>query len=229
MRKRLNATPDAALAVGVAAASEEGPMRNGDRLDIQISEQPVSALAAYGRIPITFEVRWVLDVEVHTDGLGGITLLERQLPVPYTKDYDATDGGGPLHWPQRFDLSRWGLLMAHHTDQCVGGAAVVCNAAGLHMLEGRDDLAVLWDIRVQPEVRGRGVGAALFQAAEAWARTRGCEQLKVETQNINVPACRFYARQGCVLGTIHRFAYPDCPEEVQLLWYKDLCKDTPSG
>ena len=63
---------------------------------------------------------------------------------------------------------------------------------------------------------------ALFRAAEAWSRDRGCRQLKIETQNINVPACRFYLRQGCVLGGINRFAYREFPEEVQLLWYKDL-------
>ena len=36
------------------------------------------------------------------------------------------------------------------------------------------------------------------------------------------PACRFYAKQGCELAAIHRFAYPELPNEVQLLWYKDL-------
>jgi hypothetical protein len=35
-------------------------------------------------------------------------------------------------------------------------------------------------------------------------------------------ACQFYARQGCTLGAIHRFAYPELPEETQLLWYKQL-------
>ena len=34
---------------------------------------------------------------------------------------------------------------------------------------------------------------------------------KVVTQNINVPACRFYMKQGCVPGAIDRFAYPDFP------------------
>jgi GNAT superfamily N-acetyltransferase len=92
----------------------------------------------------------------------------------------------------------------------------------VEMLEGRRDLAVLWDIRVAPEARGQGVGAALFGAAAAWAAARGCRQLKVETQNVNVPACRFYASQGCVLAAIHRFAYPGLPHEVQLLWYRDL-------
>jgi hypothetical protein len=44
----------------------------------------------------------------------------------------------------------------------------------------------------------------------------------VETQNINVPACRFYARMRCTLGAIHRYAYPDLPGEAQLLWYRTL-------
>ena len=52
------------------------------------------------------------------------------------------------------------------------------------MLGGRDDLAVLWDIRVSPPERGTGVGSALFRAAEDWAGTRGCTWLKIETQNI---------------------------------------------
>ena len=51
-----------------------------------------------------------------------------------------------------------------------------------------------------------------------------------ETQNTNVPACRFYARQGCRLGATHRFAYAgsghgsDDPvaQEAMLLWYLDL-------
>jgi hypothetical protein len=45
-----------------------------------------------------------------------------------------------------------------------------------------------------------------------------------ETQNINVAACRFYAKQGCTLSAINRFAYRDCPEEVQLIWRKELAK-----
>lgn len=104
----------------------------------------------------------------------------------------------------------------------VGSAVVAWDTPGVDMLEGRPDLAVLWDLRVAPAWRGRGIGAALFRAAEAWSWARGARWLKVETQNVNVTACRFYARQGCVLGALHRFAYPELPNEVQLLWYKEL-------
>lgn len=44
----------------------------------------------------------------------------------------------------------------------------------------------------------------------------------METQNINVPAYRFYAAQGCELRGIHPNTYPELPHEVQILWYLDL-------
>jgi ribosomal protein S18 acetylase RimI-like enzyme len=97
------------------------------------------------------------------------------------------------------------------------------------MFEERADLAVLWDIRVSPTLRGRGVGTALVEAAASRAAARACRQLKVETQNVNVPACRFYRRNGFVLGAIHRFAYPSLPQEVQLLWYRALTRDNQTG
>jgi GNAT superfamily N-acetyltransferase len=189
---------------------------------IEVTQEPVAALAEYARIPIALEVGEVLDVSVPGDGLGGIVLARRGLDVPYVKDYDAVEGAHPTDWAGRFDLSRWGLFGARMEGRLVGGAAVALDTADVAMLEGRRDLAVLWDIRVAPEARGRGVGTALFHAAEAWAAARGCRWLKVETQNVNVPACRFYARRGCVLGAINRFAYPGLPDEAQLLWYRDL-------
>nr|ART39461.1 J331 [uncultured bacterium] len=90
------------------------------------------------------------------------------------------------------------------------------------MLEGRDDLAVIWDIRVSPEFRGRRIGSALFRVAERWARANGCRQLKVETQNINVAACRYYGAQGFQLMEANRHGYPEFPDEVQLIWWKVL-------
>ena len=189
---------------------------------MEIVEEPITAAAELALIPIAFEVESVFDVSAHDGGLGGLVLSERRLAVPYVKDYDAYEGESPTQWAERFDVSNWGLLGAHSDGARVGGAVVAFDTEGVRMLEGRRDLAVLWDIRVAPGSRGRGVGSALFRAAEAWAAERGCRQLKIETQNINVPACRFYARQGCVLGAINRFAYRELPDEAQLLWYKTL-------
>lgn len=196
---------------------------------IEVSEEPTTALVEYARVPIAFEVGQILDLMVQGNGLGGFILSERSLDAPYVKDYDAIKGESPAQWAERFDVSNWGVFVARLEGRRVGGAVVAFNTEGLIMLEGRGDLAVLWDIRVSPTARGQGVGSALFRAVEAWSSARGCRQLKVETQNVNVPACRFYARQGCVLGAIHRFAYPELPDEIQLLWYKVLSGGAPSG
>jgi len=190
---------------------------------MQIREVGPEALPRYATIPMTVEVTTVFTVELRDGGLGGMSL--REVPVtPYTKDYDH-DGGSPLSWAQHFDLSRWGFFVAECPDRgLLGGATVAWNTDGVHMLEGRDDLGVLWDLRARPDARGQGVGRALVTAAIAWLRQRGARRLKIETQNVNVPACRFYRALGCELGAIHRFAYtdPTVASEAMLLWYLDL-------
>jgi GNAT superfamily N-acetyltransferase len=179
---------------------------------IEVSEE-VANLEVYARIRMAFEVQHVLDVTTLNNGFGGFALSERKLPLPYVKDYDAIEN--PLNWLRTFDISNWQFFAAHSDGIRVGAAAATLRT-------DRRDPAILWDIRVAPEARGQGVGTALFKAVEEWAVAQNCRWLSAETQNINVPACKFYAKQGCVLGAIHRFAYPELPDEVQLLWYKDL-------
>ena len=191
-------------------------------MDIEIVEESAEVLPEYGQVPIAFMVQSRLRVETVDGGLGGLRLVEEEVDPPYCKDYDAFEEEGPCRWMKRWDLANWIVLSAFAGARRVGGATVAWNTNGVNMLEGRDDLAVLWDIRVHPDCRGQGIGARLFRRAADWARTRGCRQLKVETQNINVSACRFYARQGCILGAIDVYGYHELPDEAMLLWYLDL-------
>jgi GNAT superfamily N-acetyltransferase len=180
----------------------------------------------YAAIPIAYAVESVLRVEVLDGGLGGFRLMEEVLPTPYIKDYDRQGGDNPSAWAKEFDVSRWGILLARDDERPVGRAAVAVGADAYRLDRfQRPDMAVLWDIRVAPERRRQGVGRALFWQAAGWAKERGYGQLGLETQNVNVAACRFYARQGCQLGAIHRFGYIGCPDiahEAMLLWYLDL-------
>lgn len=191
-------------------------------LDIRAEALTPAALSAHAAIPIAFVVDQILQVRLLDGGLGGMSLTQAAVTDPYVKDYDAIEGAEPQRWPDRFDVSNWGLICARRDGAVVGGAVIATRTPGLHMLDSRDDLAVLWDIRVSPRERGRGIGSALFRAVGDWARARGCRWLKIETQNINVPACRFYHKMGCTVGAIDRFAYPGQPAEVQLLWWKAL-------
>jgi GNAT superfamily N-acetyltransferase len=195
-------------------------------MTIEVVEETATSLAEYAGITAAFEVREVLDV---LDDAGGRLRLEpRPLAVPYVKDYDAI-GETPAQWAERFDLSTWGFFSARSGVECVGRAAVARGPLPVEMFEGQNDLALLWDIRVAPAARRRGVGAALFESAVTWAASKGCRQLEIETQNVNVSACRFYARRGCSLRSVRRGAYPELPAEIQLIWSIDLLGDAPAG
>lgn len=188
-----------------------------------IREAPIESVAELARVSIAFTVDSVFDVSSSPE--SGFILTERVLATPHVKDYDSITEG-PGTWSRQFDVSRWGFLTARlggtRHGALVGGAVVAFGSPDVTMLEGRQDLAVLWDIRVAPELRGTGIGRALFEAAERWALARGCRELKIETQNVNVRACRFYERRGCVLRGVNPRAYPHLPDEVQLLWYESL-------
>jgi ribosomal protein S18 acetylase RimI-like enzyme len=193
-------------------------------LKIQQEALTEGALREHGRISIAFVVDRILEVTLADGGLGGMALTMTPVANPYVKDYDAIKGEGPARWAARFDLSTWRLITARRDGTRVGGAVLAFQTPDLHMLGGRDDVAVLWDIRVAPDQRGTGVGSALFRAAQSAASERGCGWLKIETQNVNVAACHFYQRMGATLGAIDRFAYSELPGEVQLLWWKALPK-----
>jgi len=185
---------------------------------VEIIEESAGILQEYARIPISFEVCAMFDVQL----LDGGQLTERPVDTPWVKDYDAYAGEGPQRWVDHWDISNWGILSAFEKGFRIGGCAIACNTPGVMMLEGRKELAVLWDIRVAPQYRGKGIGGRLIESSIAWAQRHGCRQIKAETQNINVPACRLYARHGFKLNCINRHAYPELPDEIQLIWRKEL-------
>lgn len=188
-------------------------------MTIEYAGVPGRLVAEYAAIPISFTVTSRLSAEQGSD--GSFVLSEQVVEPGYIKDYD-TISERPDTWANRFDTSQWRMLLARVDGAVAGGATVACGGFGLDLLESRDDLAMLWDVRVAPSFRGRGVGRTLFEQAEAWAAACGCAELMVETQNINVAACRFYAALGCSLRTVRPDAYPMCPGEDQFLWYKTL-------
>ena len=194
-------------------------------MGIVIRREPLSALSDYGSVPIAFSTTTVLEVTWISNGLGGVRMVEAPLSQPLTKDLDEDE---PVtRWASYGDISHWGIFGAFVDERRVGGAVVAHDTPGIHMLEGRQDLAVLWDIRVSPSVRRSGVGTRLLDHAIEYARACGCSVLKVESQNTNPAACHFYAKSGLQLGGLRRGGYAEYPDEVQLLWYLDLRLTSP--
>jgi GNAT superfamily N-acetyltransferase len=191
-------------------------------MDLRIVEEPVTAenLAAYATVSIAFTVESRLRLDLVDKGLGGFSLTEEPVETPWVKDYDAAES--PARWAVWWDLSNWTMFVAYDGDRRVGGAIMAWNTPGVNFLRRRVDTAALWDLRVDPLYRGRGIGKQLFERGVAWARAKGCQLKKIETQNINVRACRFYQARDCRLSSIDRHAYREFPDEVQLVWHLDL-------
>lgn len=191
-------------------------------MSVKIIKTGIERLSQYSEVRSSLMVESQFRLVPVDGGLGGIMLREEKVEKPWLKDYDAHRGEGPTRWLKRFDMSNWGIFMAFDGEKHIGGAIV---APGKYVGDLDKRFAQLFDIRLLPDYRRQGSGTALLKNVVNWAGSAGCECLKIETQNTNVPACRFYAGQGAVLGNIDEFAYagdPGFEHEVRLVWYLEL-------
>ena len=163
-------------------------------MPIEIVQQPTGTLRGYSVVPISFTVDSRYRVDAVDGGLGGWRLTEERVEPPYVKDYDDTDDERPVRWLRRWDISHWGVFAAVDDGVRIGGAVVAWNTPGADMLEGRDDLAVLWDLRVHPDRRRQGAGSRLFRRAAQWAareRVQAPQDRDPEHQRAGVQVLRW--------------------------------------
>ena len=185
---------------------------------IKFCEIDIDKLEEYGNIPFYYDTNQKYEFKKVDNGLGGI-LLELVTVPEYHKDF----GTRTERWKQLFDLTNWKFYVAYNEDnQMIAGCTVATKTSNCIMLENRNDLAVLWDIRVSDKYKHQGIGQKLFDMAKEYATNNGFKQLKVECQNTNPVAVKFYHKQGMKLCAINEYAYQDSLNEAQLLWYLDL-------
>lgn len=176
----------------------------------------------YDKIPMRVHVKSILRVEKIENGLGGI-LLKETPNEECLKDLGVYEKA--TEYSKEFDITNWTFFMAFDNEFPIGAVTVASKTKNVNMLDGRDDMSVLWDLRVDDRYKRQGVGTKLFTMAAEWSKLKGLKQMKIECQNNNVPGCRFYHKHGAVLGKIDEYAYwddIDTKDEVQLIWYLDL-------
>ncbi len=176
----------------------------------------------YDEIDMIVHVKSIYRLKKINRGLAGILLSEEKVDG-YLKDLGEYECAGD--YEKEFDISNWGFYMAFDNDKPVGAVTIASRTKNVNMLDGRDDLAVLWDIRVSDSYKHIGIGQNLFDLVVDWCKDKGMKQLKIECQNNNVPACNFYHKQGAVLSKLDEYAYyqeEECRDEVQLIWYLNI-------
>ena len=66
-----------------------------------------------------------------------------------------------------------------------------------HLFGGEHRYLDLSSIHVSQDMRGTGIGTALFSAAKEWARNKGAKKLYISAHSA-VESQRFYQKMGCV-------------------------------
>ncbi|SDM92813.1 Ribosomal protein S18 acetylase RimI [Paenibacillus jilunlii] len=111
----------------------------------------------------------------------------------------------------------------NNPDQVVYLAFAEQQAVGRMVLKKNWNRYALIDmIQVDKQFRRHGIGRQLMEQAKRWALERELPGIMLETQNINVQACRFYERCGFVIGGFDQYVYKGIPAvsgEVAVYWY----------
>jgi streptothricin acetyltransferase len=165
---------------------------------------------AYG-----FDDSFTVESEAVPFAEGGVPRYEVVPVPPHGKSYGRADLTEYLAAPDR-------ALFRAYLDGSVAGRVALS--------EGWNRYAWVEDLAVDARRRKAGVGRALMGRAVAWATERDLAGVRAETQNNNVPACRFYEACGFRLGGFDRDLYRGLDggtTEVALFWYLHLRGQRP--
>ena len=135
------------------------------------------------------------------------TYTEEIFSDPYLKKYEDDESAIS-------DVTEEGKVVFFYyiENNCVGQIKICSNWNGYALIE---------DIAVAKAYRKNGVGTALLNKAIEWAKENNFCGLMLETQDINVSACYFYAKNHFVIGAVDTMLYSNfpCANEIAIFWY----------
>jgi ribosomal protein S18 acetylase RimI-like enzyme len=172
-------------------------------------------------------------IEIHQidqDNLFQINLCDNSFLVEeklrlYTKEQEILYSSVPINHfvksypPEEIDYSSY----IDNPEKNVYFAFIEGQLAGQIILRKNwNGYAYIEDIAVDCSFRRQGVGQRLMVQAVEWARSKALPGIMLETSNVNVPACKFYAHFGFKLGGFDRYLYQAVmpgTQEVAMYWY----------
>jgi len=135
------------------------------------------------------------------------TYTEERFSEPYFKQYENDEIDVSY-----IDKKEKAVFLYYANNNCIGQVKLRSNWNGYALIE---------DIGVAKDWRQSGVGTALMEKAISWAKGNNLAGLMLETQDVNVSACRFYAKNGFVIGAVDKMLYSALPtaNEIAIFWY----------
>jgi len=152
------------------------------------------------------------DIEISTEysiefSEGNFDLIE--IPVtPYSKRYDSLE----IDLADHISDSDSVIYFSFYNDELAGQ---------LFLKRHWNNFAWL-EISVKQKFRRKGIGKELINAAVSWSKEKNFPGIMTETQNNNVPACKFYENCGFSPGGFDIYLYKGIEKhqkEIALFWY----------
>ncbi|KAF2428551.1 streptothricin N-acetyltransferase SatA [Bacillus subtilis] len=164
------------------------------KLNMKDFNKPNEPLVVFGRMIPAFEN-------------GVWTYTEERFSEPYFKQYE--DDEMDVSYIE--DEGKV-VFLYYVENNCIGRIKIRSNWNGYALIE---------DIAVAKDYRQKGVGTALLHKAIEWAKENRFCGLMLETQDINVSACRFYAKHHFIIGAVDTMLYSNLPtaNEIAIFWY----------
>jgi len=140
---------------------------------------------------VTIRTATLADVPILREFEQGIVTAERP--------FDPTLAADPIRY---YDIP--GLIQSVSAEMVVAerdGRVIGCGHAQVRIAEpylAHHEYAYLGLIYVVPEERGQGVSLLIVAALEAWAQSRGLDEIRLEVYAENAPAVRAYEKAGFV-------------------------------
>lgn len=117
-----------------------------------------------------------------------------------------------LDWIEYIDSEDKALFLAYKNNDCIGQIRIV---------QDWNRFCYIENIATKEDFRGQGIGSLLLTKAEDWAKERNLLGISLEAQDDNLGACRFYVKQGFVLGGVDTLKQSYNPQiDATLYWYK---------
>lgn len=117
-----------------------------------------------------------------------------------------------LEWSEYINSEDKQVFLAFDETTCIGQIRVA---------KDWNRFAYIENIAVRNSYRNSGIGHLLMEVAETWANEQSLLGLSLEAQNDNVIACRFYEKEGFVLGGMDTLKQTGNPNiDMTLYWYK---------
>ncbi|WP_336771940.1 GNAT family N-acetyltransferase [Paenibacillus sp. MMO-58] len=136
------------------------------------------------------------------------TYTEESFSEPYLKQYENDEiDDSYMKDPDK------AVFFYYADHQCIGRIKLRSNWNGFALVE---------DIGVSASKRTQGIGTRLLEKAVEWAKQRNQIGLMLETQDVNLSACRFYARNNFTIGGVDTMLYSkfSAAHEKAVFWYR---------